>query len=80
MWESPSVLIGSTDKAHSGERAPMATTKGGRLPDPQVVTGVGSRFDVGDVVVQPSYRSTPWEAEAREESSNRTYVRLNPNC
>ena len=38
-------------------------------------TTAGDRFDVGAAVINPAYRSTPWQAEAAEEGSDRTHVR-----
>ena len=38
-------------------------------------TAASDRFDVGAAVINPAYRSTPWQAEAAEEDSGRTHVR-----
>jgi len=43
-------------------------------------SAAGDRFDVGAAVINPAYRSTPWEAEAAEEDSDRTHVRLLHCC
>ena len=45
----------------------------------QAEAAASDRFDVGAAVISPAYRSTPWEAEAAEEDSDRTHVRPLPH-